>query len=31
MPPRRINQVINDEITDNLGKMVNFNYSENFN
>jgi len=31
MTPRRINQVINVEATDNPRKIVNFNYSENFN
>jgi len=31
MPPRRANQVINVEATDNPKKIVNFNYSENFN
>jgi len=31
MTPRRVNQVINVEATDNPRKIVNFNYSENFN
>ena len=31
MSPRRTNQVINDEATNNPRKVVNFNYSENFN
>jgi len=31
MTPRRVNQVINVEDTDNPRKIVNFNYYENFN
>jgi len=31
MPPRRINQIINVEASDNSRKIVNFNYFENFN
>jgi len=31
MSPRRANQVINVEATDNPRKIVNFNYSKNFN